>query len=172
MSLSFGVPLTYSAIKFVAFLWFSQNFIMIIQHTSANHVQKIESIPQIVSELFCSENWSWIAPKLSEVWYFEFGVLLTYTAIKFDTLFGFSQNFYTKTHWTPTTHVAKFGSIPWILSELLHFKSWCVFLGTPDIMQLCDTCYAAITLSFYQEHLSLRRFDLILYMGRKPSSNI
>ena len=158
MSLSFGVPLTYSAIKFVAFFGFCQYFTMIIQHTSANHVQKFVSIPQIVSELFCSENWSWIAPKLSEVWYFEFGVLLTYTAIKFDTLFGFSQNFYTKTHWTPTTHVAKFGSIPWILSELLHFKNWCVFLGTPDLCVFVNTWLHSVFLFLPYMHCEFNSF--------------
>ena len=95
--------------------------------------KKNESIPQIVFELLRSENWNWIAPKLSKVWYFKFGVLLTYTAIKFDTLFGFLQNFDMITPITLTNHVAKFESIPQILFELLHYKRWCVFFRTPDI---------------------------------------
>ena len=78
--------------------------------------------------IIASKNWNWIAPKLSEVWYFKFGVLLTYTAIKFDTLFGFSQNFDMITPSTLTNYVAKFESIPQILFELLHYKSWCAFL--------------------------------------------
>ena len=135
MSLSFSVPLTYSAKKCVAFLGFLQNFITISHRTSGNHVQKNESIAQIVIKLLRSENSSRIAPKLCEVWYFKFGVLLTYTAIKFDTLFGFSQNFDMITPITLTNHVAKFESIPQILLELLHYKRWCVFFRTPDIYQ-------------------------------------
>ena len=84
--------------------------------------------------IIASKNWNWIVPKLSEVWYFKFGVLLTYTAIKFDTLFGFSQNFDMITPITLTNHVAKFESIPQILFELLHYKRWCVFFRPPDIL--------------------------------------